>query len=704
MSPPRVRCAGRLLAVLLGVVCGATGGSVPAAPVATPARVTPSEPSCSAPPRTTLADPPPVVVLVTLDTTRRDRLGAYATRTDRAGNALPSLTPHLDALAARGLVFEEARTTNPITLPAHASMLTGTYPTAHGVRDNGIFRVADESVLLAEALAEHGVRTGAAVGALVLDARYGLAQGFEHYGTPPVRRLGQPLRGADRPADEVVDDALGWLDGVPADEPVFLWVHLFDAHFPWEPPEPHRAATTSLYDGEVAFCDAQVGRLLAAVDARGPARRLTLVVADHGEGLGDHGEAAHGVFVYDTTMHVPLLVEAAGVGAARLTAPVSVTDVAPTVLGWFGVPADAMPDARAPSLLDTAATELAARAAGSPAARGASGTAATALPAALADRPLPLDSLLPWHEHGWHPVRGLVWRGLKLVIGARPELYDLRADPDERVDLAAERPERVAVLRARLADLDAEHPPLDWHRRAVPDTATVHVLRSLGYAGAGDGSPPPPGADLPDARDRLPDLARRDEALFLMWKGRRMLGIDGLLAETPRAPHGSAEAARHAAGRRDLADAHALLATLLAASPDDPELLLYQGVVALALGDAAEAVGLFRRVVVHRPRAADAHFDLAAALEQTGDDAGALAAMRRALELEPRALRASLWMADRHEARDEPHHAAWWLERLLGDAPVADDEPDEEVRAVATRLAELRRRAAARGLEVGPPE
>ena len=208
---------------------------------------------------------PPVVWLITLDTTRADALGCYG------GD--PDVTPHLDALAAGGTLFERAWTTAPITLPAHTSMLSGLVPARHGVRDNGLFRVADEVRLLPEALAEQGWRTGAFVSAFVLDARYGLDQGFEVYGMPSVRLLGQPSIGNQRGADEVVDEALHWLDGLgPAgagpDEPVFLWTHFFDPHANHAPPEPWASRFADPYLGEVAFVDDQIGRLRAALSER----------------------------------------------------------------------------------------------------------------------------------------------------------------------------------------------------------------------------------------------------------------------------------------------------------------------------------------------------------------------------------------------------------------------------------------------------
>ena len=623
-------------------------------------------------------DAPPTVLLVTLDTTRADRVGVY--------DAAHGVTPRLDALAAGGLVFSQARATQPVTLPSHTSMLTGTYPSAHGVRDNGLFVVSPESLLVSEVLSARGFATGAFVGSFVLAPRWGLDQGFDVYGTPPVRRLGQPLKGADRPADEVVTDALAWLDGVPAERPLLLWVHLFDAHFPYAPPEPFRSRYANPYDGEVAFADAQFGRLLDGLDARGrKGPRLTIVAADHGEGLGEHGEAVHGVFVYDSTVRVPLVVAGDGVPTGRVADPVSLADVAPTVLHWLGLPRTLMPAVRVPSLLATAA--------GRPDGDEGAGS----------ERIVPVESWLPWYEHGWHPQRAVVWREHKLIDTRRPELYDLGADPGETRDRSAELPRLRDELAQAQRRLDAGHPPLRWALDESPGDDERRALAGLGYTGDARGDVP--GADAPDAKDRLPDLARREQALWLLWNGRRRMGIDGVLAEWPRPPRDPSEAARYDRGRDELQRARTILEELLVANPGDAEFSRYLGVVMMAMGDAEAALPMFERVVKHRPLSAEAHFDLAAACEHSGRGVRAHQEMQASVRLEPRAVRATLWLAEWHLTRGESGHAAWWLRTLLGEAGLAatDDESDPDVLAVAELLAEALDRAARDGLAVEPP-
>ncbi len=260
---------------------------------------------------------PPDLVLVTLDTTRRDAIGAYG------GQA----TPGIDSLAAEGVRYAEARTTVPLTIPAHASLMTGRWPTSTGVRDNSDLRLPASEVTLAEVLAQRGYDTGAAVGAQLLGPTSGFDQGFLWFDAPV---------DVERRGDAVVDAALGWLAGDHHGAPLFLWVHLYDPHFPYEPP----AAGGDPYLGEVAFADAQIGRLLAALRARSEwADTGIVVVADHGEGRGDHGEREHGALAFASTTGVPLIARPPGGMAPRVEQePVSTVDVMPTLLSWAGIP------------------------------------------------------------------------------------------------------------------------------------------------------------------------------------------------------------------------------------------------------------------------------------------------------------------------------------------------------------------------------
>lgn len=278
------------------------------------------------------ADPRPSVLLVTLDTTRADRLGPYG--------YMLAQTPTIDGLAAQGVVYTRAYATCPLTIPSHASLFTGRTPPSHGVRDNGDYVLPEAAITLAERFAEAGWRTAAFTSAFPTQARWGLNQGFERY-HDPLRRLPTQLDWSDqRAADEVITDALATLPGLAADgEPLFVWVHLFDAHWPYEPPEPALSAHPGRpYDGEITFADAELGRLIAWFDAARPGG-VVVITADHGEGLGDGGERTHGFLLHDGTVRVPLILRGPGLAAnTRVDDPVSHIDLAPTLLNLAGIP------------------------------------------------------------------------------------------------------------------------------------------------------------------------------------------------------------------------------------------------------------------------------------------------------------------------------------------------------------------------------
>ncbi len=264
---------------------------------------------------------PPSILLVTLDTTRADRLGLETDVVE---------TPALDALAARGQVFSQAYATAPMTLPAHTSILTGRYPSEHGIHENGR-RFTDSESLMASRLQQRGYRTAAFVSAFPLAAEFGLASGFDRYDDD----FGDD--NAERPANQTTDLALAYLErgGVG---PLFLWVHYFDPHEPYEPPEPFRSRyPEDPYLGEIAFMDQELGRLVNAFEARFEATPYRILVAgDHGEGLGDHGEALHGNLLYQGVMRVPLIVVGSGISAGMVAVPVSTRRIFDTILSWAG--------------------------------------------------------------------------------------------------------------------------------------------------------------------------------------------------------------------------------------------------------------------------------------------------------------------------------------------------------------------------------
>jgi arylsulfatase A-like enzyme len=397
---------------------------------------------------------PTGLLIVTLDTTRADSLPVY-------GSHLLD-TPALRALAESGVVFDHATTVAPLTLPAHSSVFTGLYPFRHGVRDNSD-SLGRGPATLASILQERGFRTAASVGSILLQSDRGIARGFEIYRDRIGRSSDGRLR-VRRPGNEVVDDAIAWLNTV-GHERFFLWVHLYDIHQPYAPPEPFASRYPGMpYVGEVAFADSQIGRLLGALASRGLARRTVVIVAgDHGESLGEHGEAAHGLFVYDSVLRVPLLIKAPGIAARRVAQYVSLVDVLPTALDLLGVePARGDGESLRPAIEGRT----------------------------LPDRVLYAESMYP-QQFGWSPLRAVRDGRFKFIEARRPELYDTEADPGELVNLIDRRP---TLARALAEALD----PAAAVRSRVTriDEELRSRLVSLGYV-----------ATQPDARTSVPAAA-----------------------------------------------------------------------------------------------------------------------------------------------------------------------------------------------------
>jgi arylsulfatase A-like enzyme len=398
------------------------------------------------------AQPLTSVLLVTVDTLRADRVGAYGDTEAR--------TPQLDALAREGVLFEAAFTPVPLTLPAHATLLTGLLPPQHGVRGNGSFSLGRAPLTLAQAMKRRGLATAAFVGAFPVARRFGLDRGFDVYDDVFERAPGLRFDFAERRADRVVDAASSWLASTPG--AVCLWVHLYDPHAPYDPPEGFRGPDP--YRGEVAFADAMLGRLLRVWDSR-PEPSVVAVTSDHGEAFGEHGEESHGLFVYDTTLRVPLVLRGAGLPQARRVAErVTIADVAATLAGLAG--AEPPPG-----------TSLMRFASPSPA------------PSA---GPLYAETLAPRLDFGWSELRS--WRDnrYKYVRAPRPELYDLVADPGETRNLAESSPQVTARLEAQLAAALARWG--DGESRRGRDPEAAERLRSLGYVqgpeGRGSGADP----------------------------------------------------------------------------------------------------------------------------------------------------------------------------------------------------------------------
>jgi choline-sulfatase len=563
--------------------------------------------ACGREPSPEVATPPaaaPNLLLVTIDTLRADRVGAYGDRTAR--------TPAMDALAARGATFTRAYATAPITLTSHASLMTGLYPAGHGGRHNGI-RIRDGVPTLAEALSRAGLATGAFVGAFPLDRRFGLDRGFATYGdTMP--------RGADgRPANErggqaVVDDAIDWLDQHRVGR-FFLWVHLFEPHAPYGDARTGRPVLER-YGDEIAEADRQVGRLVEALgDAR--ARTIVAVTSDHGEAFGEHGEIAHSIFVYDTTLRVPLLLAGPGVERRTIEAPVSLVDIAPTVAALLGMPA-----------LDADGIDL----------------ASTLRGGSTPTRDLYAESYAPLLDFGWSPLRSIRTDGWKYIDAPKPEVYDVEADPDESQNLVDRERERAGRMRAAVDRFG----PAEFTRQAPPDKEAAARLQALGYV-----SGPTSATTRPDPKDRRELAARLAQVTSGELHGETLAQtLRGILQEDPRNPlahlrlgyaildvgdcrqasvhfeaaitarypsadpHLGLAGCQAAAG--DLAEAMATLRAADGVEPGNPIVLANLGLVLAEAGKPREAIASFERAIQIDPDLHQARFALAVALADAG--------------------------------------------------------------------------------------
>lgn len=635
--------------------CGAAAGALLAWSAACRPSLPPgsSAPTAGGPSAASNPDGPPQnIVLITVDTLRADRL-------DEA------VAPALAALAARGIRFTAARTAVPLTLPSHATILSGQLPPAHGVRLNGQ-RLGDDVPTLATALGGAGYRTGAFVGAYVLDRRFGLARGFDTYDDAVARDWERADRlEAERPGGAVVDAALAWLDRGTG--PFFLWVHLYDPHAPYAPPAPFATQFAGRpYDGEVAYASAQVARLVTRLETQGRMSDTIVVLAgDHGEGLGEHGESTHGMLAYDSTLRVPLVVVAPGLAPAIVDGPVSLADVAPAVLRLARAPAT-LPAASTRDLLDGRAD--------------AEVYAETEYPATA----------------GWHPLRALAGRTTKLVRSSALELYDLVADPDERSNRASRDP---AAARAAVRRLAAITPATARVAATAPDAQAT--LRALGYASGASAQPAAADAPNPatviDAWTRyerltsappttataaaIGELVRAhprshafatSHAQTLSALGRHREAMEALRRAVTRFPAESAlfhdlSVAARAAGEFDEArkaeDAALALDETNAAAHHGRGLLLVDA------GRVGEALSAFTRAVELDPSNASYWTDLGNAHRDDGDVAQADRAYGRALQADPRQADAANGRGVLLVQAGRPADAIGWFERALAAAP-----------------------------------
>ena len=524
------------------------------------------------------------LVLITLDTTRADRMGAYGNKEVE--------TAAFDRIAREGVLFEQAVAVAPLTLPVHSSMFTGKFPPEHGVRDNGGFFLGNDQLTLAEVLKSKGYRTGGFIGAYVLDSKWGISQGFDTYFDKfdLSESRSMSVGSIQRPGNEVVDQALPWIKD-SAKAPFFAWIHLYDAHSPHRPPEPFATRYKGHpYNGEIAFADTQVARVLAELESLGLYdRTVVMILGDHGESLGDHGESGHGFFIYNSTTHVPFAIRApfSLTQHRRVADPVRSVDVMPTALDLLGV--------------------------GVP--QGISGVSLAPLMAGTTSE-LGLDAyseaMYPLHHYGWSDLRALRSGRYKVIDAPRPELYDVDRDPGEATNLFDSRRQlgdrliaQLRSLEGRFARTEAALPPGDV------DPEARERLAALGYVGSFVATASDPRTNRADPKDKIGLFNKLGDAIDL---------------SKDRGPDGNPPFAK----------IMALLDQVVAEDPQVIDAWFMMGTQYMAHGDLEKAVEHFKRTLTLKPDYDLAAFNLAQAYRRMGDDEAALAGFEHYLTLDPK--------------------------------------------------------------------
>jgi arylsulfatase A-like enzyme/Tfp pilus assembly protein PilF len=637
-------------------------------------------------------DPDLNVLLITIDTLRADALGAY-------GNTTVS-TPWIDRLAKEGIRFDRAHAHSVVTLPSHASILSGRYPTVHGIRDNAGFRFPQTLDTLATLLKARGYRTGAFVSAFPLDARFGLARGFDVYDDSYGKAAEKTaFHMPERPGGETVGAAMKWIAGAESGK-WFAWIHIYEPHFPYRPPEPFASRyMTAPYFGEVSAADAILRPVLEPIlDEGAKGRTLVVLTADHGESLGEHGEMTHGLFAYEATLRIPLILYQPRLLAPRIVdAGVRHVDIVPTILDALGGTA-AVSDGR--SLLDIA--------------RGSRSESGSAY----------FEAMSASLNRGWAPLRGVISGSLKYIDLPIPELYDLADDPSEVHNLFESRPGAVRTLQNVLAAVRGSDPASP--SAAGENAETRARLRSLGYV-TGSGAAKRNFTDADDPK-RLIDIDRRIDAIVTLYERGDLNGAIAaardVVARRPDMPlalthlaflyneagdHRDAIAAITRAldlnpAAKDVAalagaylteggrarEAVARLAPFVEEPHPDVDVLIAYGVALAASGRGTEALPVFERAHSVDPANALPLIDTATVFLSAGDSSRAEAAFTEALRIDSNAARAHNGLAViAANRRDYPTAVAHWQRALaidpadyqalynLGDVLVRMGRPDE---------------------------
>ena len=549
---------------------------------------------------------PSHIVLISLDTCRADRLGCY-------GYARAA-TPHIDAVAAAGILFENVISPVPMTLPAHSSMLTGTIPPYHGVHTNLGYRLGRSNVTLSELLQEEGYTTGAIVAAFVLDSQFGMNQGFETFDD----RFDVEIHNsaiAERRGDEVSRHAVRWLKE-HADTKSFLFLHYYDPHDPYAPPEPFASRfSADLYDGEIAYVDHCVGEVIDQLKELGIYdSTLLIITGDHGEMLGSHGEQTHSYYIYQGAVQVPLIVKLPGVDASRrVSSIVGIVDIVPTICGWLGI--ESPPIVHGIDLTERLLSDAAAN----------------------TERAIYCESVTPTNYDA-NSLLGVVTGRWKYIQTTRPELYDLISDPQESNNLADGESHRAELLQDQLREQLDTTIPRQEDSRTEMDEETLRRLSSLGYVGGTTNEE----FDFDESKDDPKDLidfhqrCGKIERLIMLGKLAEAHGLCELvLDERPGYLYAYVHLAKIAVAQDELPRAVGYYEQSLERDPNQPRVHNSMGLVYLKMGRNGKALAAYEKAIELDPEFAEPRYNLGLISTRLGNVDQAIESFRKVLEIDP---------------------------------------------------------------------
>lgn len=587
------------------------------------------------------------VVLITLDTTRADRMGFLGSKL--------GLTPRLDAFARESVIFTRAYSQVPLTTASHATILTGTYPQFHGVNDAGV--ALAKGVPFAPVLFRaHGYQTAAFVGAVILDPKAGAAPGFDrgfdsydagfHDRAPDQSRYDS----LERRGDQVVAHALAWLSKHQS-RPFFLWVHLYDPHAPYDPPEPYRSRYPSdPYDGEIAFMDSAVGTLLDGLrTAHAYDNSIIAVMADHGEAMGEHGELGHGVFLYAPTIHVPLLLKVPGEKGKSVQTRVSLVDVLPTLLESAGIPAP-------------------------PAIQGKSLIPVIHSTKTESDRNTYAETDYPNRAYGWSSVRAERSGKYLFVEAPRRELYDELADPGEEHDLASSATAVAGTLQAQLTQFRARTSATRAAVKGAIDPNTEQKLRALGYVSSGSTSSTKTVGGI-DPKDKISLANEMTAATLAMEDGHAqeaILRLRGVIARDDSFAAAYSVLGSALISEQDYHEAVPVLRKAVELRPQSVAAHDQLGMALFQVGDLTGSASEYEKAVAEWPQSAEVHYSLAAVYVRINRVPDAKKQLEKAVALRPNYYDANLMLGQIYVFQKSP---AGGLPYLLKAERIHPDDP-----------------------------